>query len=168
MDQGVGHEIKRLRERRGWSQAKLAVEADMSVSGVSMIENGQRNLTTTTLAKLAGAFGLEIADLFPKASAPLQLEFKGQAGRHEELPTLEEMLGVTEPGAQYEILLREAFQRVESGEDQEAVIREVARLFWDMCTTVMHIAGELEQLQESEGDTATVEEVTDTHYSPAK
>jgi transcriptional regulator with XRE-family HTH domain len=71
MDQGVGREVKRLREERSWSQAKLAVEAEMSVSGVSMIENGQRNLTTTTLAKLAGAFGLEIADLFPKSEAPL-------------------------------------------------------------------------------------------------
>jgi transcriptional regulator with XRE-family HTH domain len=71
MDQGVGHEVKRLREERGWSQAKLAVEADMSVSGVSMIENGQRNLTTTTLAKLANAFSVEVADLFPKGQLPL-------------------------------------------------------------------------------------------------
>jgi len=66
MDQGVGREVKRLREQRDWSQAKLAVEAEMSVSGVSMIENGQRNLTTTTLAKLANAFDIGIADLFPK------------------------------------------------------------------------------------------------------
>ncbi len=65
----VGHEVKRLREERNWSQAKLAVEADMSVSGVSMIENGRRNLTTTTLAKLARAFGVEVADLFPKPRA---------------------------------------------------------------------------------------------------
>ena len=71
MDQGVGHVVKRLREERAWSQAKLAVEADMSVSGVSMIENGQRNLTTTTLAKLAKAFGVEIADLFPKVQPSL-------------------------------------------------------------------------------------------------
>lgn len=71
MDQGVGREIKRFREERGWSQAKLAVEADMSVSGVSMIENGQRNLTTTTLVKLAGAFGVEVRDLFPLGQAPL-------------------------------------------------------------------------------------------------
>jgi len=74
MDQGVGQEIKRLREERDWSRAKLAVEADMSVSGVSMIENGQRNLTTTTLAKLARALAVEVADLFPKEQAPLPLE----------------------------------------------------------------------------------------------
>jgi transcriptional regulator with XRE-family HTH domain len=74
MDQGVGHRVKGLREERNWSQAKLAVEADMSVSGVSMIENGQRNLTTTTLGKLARAFGVEVADLFPKAEEPLPFE----------------------------------------------------------------------------------------------
>lgn len=65
MDQGVGREIKRLREEKNWSMAKLAVEADMSVSGVSMIENGKRNLTTTTLAKLARALEVEVRDLFP-------------------------------------------------------------------------------------------------------
>ena len=70
-DQGVGARVKGFREERGWSMAKLAVEADMSVSGVSMIENGKRNLTTTTLAKLARAFGIEVGDLFPKLEAPL-------------------------------------------------------------------------------------------------
>jgi transcriptional regulator with XRE-family HTH domain len=76
-DQGVGAEIKRLREEREWSMAKLAVEADMSVSGVSMIENGKRNLTTTTLAKLARAFGVEVRDLFPLAQTPLpDLDYK--------------------------------------------------------------------------------------------
>ncbi len=78
-DHGIGREVKRLRDARGWSQAKLAVEADMSVSGVSMIENGQRNLTTATLGKLAGALGVEIGDLFPKASAPLFTESPSEA-----------------------------------------------------------------------------------------
>jgi len=64
-DQGVGRQVKRLREERGWSQTRLAVEADMSVSGVSMIENGHRNLSTATLAKLAEALGVEVRDLFP-------------------------------------------------------------------------------------------------------
>lgn len=70
-DQGVGREVRRLREARHWSQAKLAVAADMSVSGVSMIENGHRNLSTVTLAKLAEALGVEVRDLFPLAQAPL-------------------------------------------------------------------------------------------------
>jgi len=36
-----------------------------------MIENGHRNLSTATLAKLAEALDVEIADLFPKAEARL-------------------------------------------------------------------------------------------------
>ena len=70
-DQGVGQEVKRLREAKGWSQTRLAVEADMSVSGISMIENGHRNLSTTTLAKLAKALEVEVRDLFPLGQAPL-------------------------------------------------------------------------------------------------
>lgn len=73
MDQ-VGQEVKRLREEKGWSQAKLAVAADMSVSGVSQIENGKRNLSTTTLIKLARALETDVANFFPKAQASLPLE----------------------------------------------------------------------------------------------
>jgi len=80
MDQEIGREVKRLREARGWSQAKLAVEAQMSVSGVSQIENGRRNLSTATLAKLAEALDVEVSDLFPKAQAPLPLEDEGTGG----------------------------------------------------------------------------------------
>lgn len=70
-DQGVGREVRRLREARDWSQTRLAVESGMSVSGVSMIENGHRNLSTVTLAKLARALEVEVRDLFPLGQAPL-------------------------------------------------------------------------------------------------
>ena len=43
----------------------------MSVSGISMIENGHRNLCTTTLARLAEALGVGVRDLFPLDQAPL-------------------------------------------------------------------------------------------------
>ena len=71
LDLGVGREVKRLREAKDWSQAKLAVEAGMSVSGVSMIENGHRNLSTATLAKLAQALDVGIGDFFPTGQEPL-------------------------------------------------------------------------------------------------
>lgn len=67
----VGQEVRRRRESRGWSQAKLAVEAGMAVSAVSQIETGKRRPSAGSLGKLAGAFGVEIGDLFPKAEAPL-------------------------------------------------------------------------------------------------
>ena len=78
-DQGVGRQVKTLREAKGWSQTRLAVEAGMSVSGISMIENGHRNLSTVTLAKLAEALGVEVRDLFPLEQAPLP-DFEEQEG----------------------------------------------------------------------------------------
>jgi transcriptional regulator with XRE-family HTH domain len=70
----VGQEIRRLREAKGWSQPKLAVEAGVAVSGVSQIENGKRSPNSSTLMKLAAALDVEVADLFPKAQSPLPLE----------------------------------------------------------------------------------------------
>ncbi len=67
----VGKEIRRAREARGWSQAKLAGASDMGVSGISQIETGARNPSVTTLSKIAAALGLGVSDLFPKAQAPL-------------------------------------------------------------------------------------------------
>ena len=62
---GIGKEVRRLREAKGWSQAKLAVETGMAVSGISQIENDRRNPNSATLTKLAKALEVEVADLFP-------------------------------------------------------------------------------------------------------
>ena len=67
----LGQEVRRLREAKGWKQVKLAVEADIAVSGISQIENGKRNPNSETLVKIARALEVDIADLFPKAEAPL-------------------------------------------------------------------------------------------------
>ncbi len=78
----VGREIRRLREARGWSQAKLAGDTGMGVSGISQIETGARNPSAVTLWKIAGALGGEVGDLFPKAQSPLP--FEEAAGRSPE------------------------------------------------------------------------------------
>ncbi len=77
----VGKEIRRIRESKGLSQTKVAAGADMSVSGLSQIETGARNPSAVTLTKLAESLGVEVADLFPKALAPQQLELAEQAGQ---------------------------------------------------------------------------------------
>jgi transcriptional regulator with XRE-family HTH domain len=92
---GVGREIRRLREEKGWSQAKLAGGAGMGVSGVSQIETGARNPSAVTLAKIAEAIGVEVAEFFPKDQSPLpspaaaEMEATLNAIR-ENLATLEE------------------------------------------------------------------------------
>src|SRR4051794_23478409 len=67
----VGKEIRRLRETRGWSQAKLAGASGMGTSGISQIETGARNPSAATLSKIAEALGVEVRDLFPLDQAPL-------------------------------------------------------------------------------------------------
>jgi transcriptional regulator with XRE-family HTH domain len=62
----IGHNIRRLREQKGWNQTELGFHADASPSIISLIENAKRNPSTTTLAKIAGALGVEVVDLFPK------------------------------------------------------------------------------------------------------
>ena len=102
-DKGVGREVKRLREAKGWSQTKLAVEAGMSVSGISMIENGYRNLSTTTLARLAEALGVGVRDLFPLAQAPLP-DFEDKRGFDVWVATLEHYKGLRSPISNFEEL----------------------------------------------------------------
>jgi transcriptional regulator with XRE-family HTH domain len=102
-DQGVGREIKRLREAKGWSQTRLAAEAGMSVSGISMIENGYRNLSTTTLARLAEALGVEVRDLFPLAQAPLP-DFENKKGFDVWVATLEHYKSLRSPMSNFEDL----------------------------------------------------------------
>ena len=94
---GVGKEVRRLREAKGWSQAKLAVETGMAVSGISQIENDRRNPNSATLTKLARALEVEVADLFPLGQPRLpELAPPGQAyfvpleeGEEEDTVTIE-------------------------------------------------------------------------------
>jgi transcriptional regulator with XRE-family HTH domain len=102
-DQGVGRQVKRLREAKGWSQTRFAVEAGMSVSGISMIENGHRNLSTATLAKLAEALGVEVRDLFPLEQAPLP-DFEGHEGFDVWVVTLEHYKSLRAPISNFEKL----------------------------------------------------------------
>jgi transcriptional regulator with XRE-family HTH domain len=63
---GVGEEVKRLRQAKGWTQEQLAVYAGSSQPTVNLLEAGKRNPSASTLEKLARALGVEVVDLFPK------------------------------------------------------------------------------------------------------
>lgn len=67
----VGQEIRRRREEKGWSQAKLGVLSGTGPSGISQIETGRRNPSAATLQRIAEALGVEVRDLFPLAQPPL-------------------------------------------------------------------------------------------------
>lgn len=57
----VGPRVRRLRERRGWTQGALAGRLRLSLSYVSQIENNQRPVTAAVLLRLADVFGGDVA-----------------------------------------------------------------------------------------------------------
>jgi transcriptional regulator with XRE-family HTH domain len=62
----IGQRIRDLRTQRHdrWTQEDLAERAHISVSFLSMIERGERVAHVETLAALAAALGVTLADLF--------------------------------------------------------------------------------------------------------
>ncbi|MBN9079401.1 MAG: helix-turn-helix transcriptional regulator [Rhizobiales bacterium] len=66
----VGINLQRLRREQGLSQEELAFCSGSTRAYLSGIEAGRRNATILTLAKLASALGVDVAEFFvrpPKA-----------------------------------------------------------------------------------------------------
>src|SRR5215212_422518 len=66
-------ELTRIRKDCGLSQQRLADASGVNKATINQIERGRRSPNVETLEKLAAALGAEVADLFPKAQAPLPL-----------------------------------------------------------------------------------------------
>ena len=60
----LGQNLRRLRERRGWTQAQLAERADLSVKMVQKIEHAQSSPSIATLDTLCKALDVTPAELF--------------------------------------------------------------------------------------------------------
>jgi transcriptional regulator with XRE-family HTH domain len=62
--------LKRIRTMRGMNQVDLARASGVAQNTISEIETGRREARPATLAKLAKALKVEIADFFEEASHP--------------------------------------------------------------------------------------------------
>jgi transcriptional regulator with XRE-family HTH domain len=60
----LGIRVRQLRQRKGWSQEKLAEHADIQRTYLAEVELGKRNPSVKHLQKLAKAFHVGIAALF--------------------------------------------------------------------------------------------------------
>ncbi|MBY0495785.1 MAG: helix-turn-helix domain-containing protein [Cyanobacteria bacterium] len=60
----LGRRIRQLRKARGWSQERLADEADMHRTYMWGIEQGVRNPSIRHLTQLADALDVPLASLF--------------------------------------------------------------------------------------------------------
>ncbi len=67
----LSRNIKRYRQRRGWSQAKLAEKMDISTNYLSDIESKRGWVSAFSLVKLANALEIEVFELFkPEEATP--------------------------------------------------------------------------------------------------
>ena len=60
----IGRNVKRYRDKRGFSQEKLAEEASISSETIRKIERGNDNVTVKNLYQLSKALGVGICCLF--------------------------------------------------------------------------------------------------------
>jgi len=59
-----GKKVKLLRIEKGWSQEKLALNADLDRTYIPGIEKGERNISITVIEKIAKALKTSIKNLF--------------------------------------------------------------------------------------------------------
>lgn len=60
----LGRRIRSLRERKDWSQERLAEEADLHRTYVGGIERGERNVSVANVERIATSLGVAVRDLF--------------------------------------------------------------------------------------------------------
>lgn len=58
-----GKKVKLLRLEKGWSQEKLALNAELDRTYIPSVEKGERNVSITVIDKIAKALGIEIYEL---------------------------------------------------------------------------------------------------------
>ena len=67
MANAIGEKIKKLRQKKGISQARLSKEADLALNPIVKIETGENpNPTVETLEKIAKALEVSVTSLFEK------------------------------------------------------------------------------------------------------
>lgn len=107
----LGITIQQLRKKRGLSQERLALEANIDRRYMSDIENGKRNLSLDIMERIAKIFGFNVSELIHYAESvgnpPLTINSLKEwlcDNDHEETVVLESpdylsaIIGITEEG----------------------------------------------------------------------
>ncbi len=76
----IGIAIRRLREKKGYSQDKLASQAGITYQYLSAIENGKENFSIGILENIAKALGLQVDLLIEEAYAKMFLSLPSKQG----------------------------------------------------------------------------------------
>lgn len=59
-----GKKIRLLRNRKGWSQERFALESNLDRSYIGGVERGERNISLLNIFKLADCLGVPVGVLF--------------------------------------------------------------------------------------------------------
>lgn len=59
----LGRRVRRLRQRKGWSQEELARRTGLALSFVAALESGDKDIRLSTLIALAAAFDVTLSTL---------------------------------------------------------------------------------------------------------
>ncbi len=62
----VGLNIRKYREKKGWSQEQLAFEADLHRAYIGQIERAEKNIGLINFEKIAKALNIELDNLLKK------------------------------------------------------------------------------------------------------
>ncbi|MCG2706910.1 MAG: helix-turn-helix transcriptional regulator [Candidatus Omnitrophica bacterium] len=62
----VGFNIRKYREKKGWSQEQLAFEAELHRAYIGQIERGEKNIGLINLEKITKALNIKLGGLFKK------------------------------------------------------------------------------------------------------
>jgi transcriptional regulator with XRE-family HTH domain len=62
----VGQNIKKLRQKKGWSQSVVAEKLNISIPAFSKIETGITDINITRLAQVAEVFGVPVESIILK------------------------------------------------------------------------------------------------------
>ena len=65
----LGRQIRKLREKEGYSQEGFAAEAGLDRAYYGGVERGERNVATLNLIQISMAIGVEVGELFPKVQS---------------------------------------------------------------------------------------------------
>jgi transcriptional regulator with XRE-family HTH domain len=60
----LGDRIRKLRQRKGWSQEEFADISGLHRTYIGAVERGEKNLTISTIHTLSKTLGTTIAQLF--------------------------------------------------------------------------------------------------------
>lgn len=74
VDQALGQALRKLRTERGWSQADLALRAQMDRNYLSLIELGRNSPSVRMLMRLCLALDVRAADVLTDVERRVQVQ----------------------------------------------------------------------------------------------